>query len=179
MINIALVGPRGVGKSKIARRLAKLTDRPVLSTDAIAVYELGGNTIADFVQENASDWRPFRDLEFRILEKLQNAKGMILDCGGGILFDVDENGNEIPSIRKIQLLRSIAEVVFLDNDLEDLVAKVAGDSTRPDLSLTESYRAILERRIPTYKSAAHFRLHLEGMKKEDAAKRILSLTGFE
>ncbi|MCC5816333.1 MAG: shikimate kinase [Leptospira sp.] len=177
--NLALIGPRGVGKSKIAKRISKLTERPIVSTDSIAVYELGGISIADFVASQNGNWRPFRDMEFSILEKLKNAEGIILDCGGGILFDLDEStGKEILSIRKLSILREIAEIVFLDNDKEKLVKKVLGDSTRPDLSKQDSYASILERRLPFYKDSADFRLYLGDMKKEEAAKRIVDLTHF-
>jgi shikimate kinase len=179
MKNIALIGPRGVGKSKISKRLSKLTGKPVLSIDSIAIYELGGKTIADFVAENNGNWKPFRDLEYKILKNLENSKGLILDCGGGILFDTDENGNEVVSEKKVDLLRTMAEVVFLDNELEALINKVANDSTRPDLSAKESYQEILQRRIPIYKESAHFRLFLGDLKKESAAQRIIDLTGFK
>lgn len=179
MKNLALIGPRGVGKSKITRRISKLTGKPVLSIDSIAIYELGGKTIPDFVAEQNGDWRPFRDLEYSILKKLENSEGIILDCGGGILFDIDENGDEIASTRKISLLRSIAEVVFLDNKIEILVSKVADDPTRPDLSTKQSYLEILQRRIPIYKESAHFRLFLGDLKKVSAAQRIVELTGFK
>ncbi len=175
MKNLALVGPRGVGKSKIAKRISKLTGLPVLSTDSIAVYELGGISIPDFIRSCNGDWKAFRDLEYRILEKLSGAKGIILDCGGGILFDLDESGTEIPSQRKIQILRSIAEIVFLDDDPKKLLEKVKGDISRPDLSQKESYKSILERRYPTYKESSHFRMYLSGMKKDAAARKIIEL----
>jgi shikimate kinase len=177
--NLALIGPRGVGKSKIAKRISKLTDRPIISTDSVAVYELGGISIADFVASQNGDWRPFRDLEFSILEKLKKAEGIILDCGGGILFDVDENtGEEILSKRKLSILQEIAEIVFLDNDKDKLIKKVTGDKTRPDLSKRDSYSSILDRRLPIYKDSANFRLFLGDMKKEEAANRIVDLTHF-
>lgn len=175
--NLALIGPRGVGKSKIAKRISKLTNLPVVSTDSIAVYELGGISIADYVASLNNDWKPFRDLEFKILEKLRTAQGIILDCGGGILFDIDEKtGKEILSKRKLDILKEISEVVFLDNDKDKLIKKVLGDTTRPDLSKVEDYSSILDRRIPIYKESADFRLFIGDMKKETAAKRIVDLT---
>lgn len=177
--NLALIGPRGVGKSKIAKRISKLTDRPVVSTDSIAVYELGGTSIAEFIAEKNGDWKEFRNLELRILKKLKSARGIILDCGGGILFDVDENGKEIFSQEKTALLREIAEVVFLDHDKDKLVKKVFGDKTRPDLSAEDSYSAILDRRLPIYKDNSDFRIYLGDMNKDLAAKRIIDLSGFQ
>lgn len=67
---------------------------PVVSTDMIAVYEIGGMSIPEFIQKNEGDWRPFRNLEFEILTKLKTSQGIILDCGGGILFDLDTKGKK-------------------------------------------------------------------------------------
>lgn len=49
--NFALIGPRGVGKSKISRKLSKITGMPIVSTDMIAVYEMGGVSIPEFIQK--------------------------------------------------------------------------------------------------------------------------------
>jgi shikimate kinase len=176
MKNIALIGPRGVGKSKISKRISKITELPVLSTDSLAVYETGGLSIADFVEKHDGKWQPFRDLEYSILQKLSSAQGIILDCGGGILFDVDENGEEILSERKIKILQEMANIIFLDNDIDLLVEKVSSDKTRPSLHSKKDYKDILKFRLPHYKEVAHYRLYLGDMKKEEAAKRIIELT---
>ncbi|MCG6195363.1 shikimate kinase [Leptospira sp. FAT2] len=171
--NLALIGPRGVGKSKVSRKLSKLTGMPVVSTDMIAVYEIGGISIPDFIQKNDGDWRAFRDLEFRILEKLKTSNGIILDCGGGILFDLDTKGNEILSIRKIELLKSIAVVFGLSRSTETLVEKIQNDPTRPPLSAVTSYRNILETRLPHYKSVSDYYLEIDDLKVEEVCSRIL------
>lgn len=176
-MNIIFIGARGAGKSKVSRSLSKKTDFPVVSTDSIAVYEAGGISIPSFVEKY--DWKKFRELEYSILQKLENANGIILDCGGGILFDLDESGNEIPSRRKLDILRKIGRIVYLERDLEELIEKVKGDSTRPDLSKVNSYRSILEKRLPVYQEAAHFKLNLSKLTKEEAAERVLDWLGIK
>ncbi|PJZ70667.1 shikimate kinase [Leptospira perolatii] len=173
MKNISLIGPRGVGKSKISRRLSKITGRPVLSTDMIAVYENGGIAIPDFIKKSSGDWRPFRELEFRILERIQNSDGIILDCGGGILFDLDSSGREIPSERKIQLLRKISIVFSLSRPIDFLIEKVQNDPTRPSLSNEISYRNLLESRLPHYRASSDVQLNLGDRKTEDICDEIL------
>ncbi|MEM7180155.1 MAG: shikimate kinase [Spirochaetota bacterium] len=153
-VNIAIIGPRGVGKSKISRRLSKLTGMPFLTTDLIAVYLNGGVSIPDFVKQQNGDWRPFRCLELKILQQLATANGIILDCGGGILFDVAESGEEFFSQEKLAALKKIANVVYLAKDTEYLIQKVKDDPTRPSLSELTSYREILARRLPCYEKAA-------------------------
>lgn len=176
-MNIIFIGARGAGKSKVSRSLSKKTEFPVVSTDSIAVYEAGGIPIPNFVEK--FDWKKFRELEYSILQKLENADGIILDCGGGILFDLEESGNEIPSRRKLDLLRKIGRIVYLERGLEELLEKVKGDATRPDLSKVASYRSILEKRLPVYQEAAHFKLNLSKLTKEEAAERVLDWLGIK
>lgn len=168
-----MIGPRGVGKSKVSRKLSKITGMPVVSTDMIAVYEIGGISIPEFIQKNDGDWRAFRDLEFRILEKLKSSQGIILDCGGGILFDLDSKGKEIPSSRKIELLKSIAVVFGLSRPVEALVEKIQNDPTRPPLSAVTSYKNILETRLPYYQNSSDFYLEIDDLKVEEICSRIL------
>ncbi|TGM06601.1 shikimate kinase [Leptospira jelokensis] len=176
-MNIILIGARGAGKSKVSRSLSKQTEIPVVSTDSIAVYESGGLPIPEFVDKKG--WKAFRELEYSILQKLENANGIILDCGGGILFDLDDSGNEVLSTRKLDLLRKIGRIVYLERGIDELVEKVKGDKTRPDLSKITSYRAILEKRLPIYQEAAHFKLNLSKLSKEEAAERILDWLGIK
>jgi shikimate kinase len=172
-MNIILIGPRGVGKSKVSRALAKITDYPVVSTDSVIVYENGGKPIPSFVEKFG--WAKFRDLEYAILQKLQDASGIILDCGGGIIFDIDADGHEILSERKLSILRKMGPIILLEQDLEELVAKVKGDKTRPDLSIKENYSQILSQRLPHYTESAHFRIYTQGLKKEETAEKIAQL----
>lgn len=171
-MNIIFIGPRGVGKSKVSRKLSKLCGMSVISTDMIACYELGGKTIPTYIEECKGDWRPFRDLEFHILERLISANNIIVDCGGGIIFDVNENGKEILSTRKIDLLRKIGKIIALNQKISYLKEKVKEDSSRPNLSNTESYEQILQRRIPLYNSVADIQLHIDDMETEEVAKWV-------
>lgn len=171
-MNIIFIGPRGVGKSKVSRKLSKLCGMSVISTDMIACYELGGKTIPAYIRECKGDWRPFRDLEFHILQRLTSANDIIVDCGGGIIFDVNENGKEILSTRKIDLLRKIGKIIALNQKISYLKEKVKEDFSRPSLSNTESYEQILQRRIPLYNSVADIQLHIDDMETEEVAKWI-------
>ena len=171
-MNIALIGPRGVGKSKVSRKLSKLSGMPVVSTDMVAVYELGGKSIPKFIEDCKGDWRPFRDLEHKILNQLADANGVILDCGGGILFDVDAAGQEIISTRKLEILKNISTIVGLNQKISFLKEKVKGDSTRPSLSALESYEKILLRRIPIYQASSHHFLNIDDMEVEEVAEWI-------
>lgn len=171
-MNLVFIGPRGVGKSKVSRKLSKLCGMSVISTDMVACYELGGKSIPTFIQECKGDWRAFRDLEFQILQKLISADNIILDCGGGIIFDLNEEGKEILSTRKIEILRKIGKIISLNQKLSYLKEKVKDDPSRPSLSSKESYEEILLRRIPIYNSIADIQLQIDDMETEEVAKWI-------
>jgi len=173
-MNYILLGPRGVGKSKVSRALSKQTGLPVVSTDSIAVYELGGISIPSFIQRSNGDWRSFRELEFKILSHLQTAREIILDCGGGILFEIDEAGHEVMSQKKTKLLSGLGKRILLLKDIDSLIEKVQDDPTRPNLQKDQEYRKILEKRLPTYHQNSDVILSIDGMTKEEVAKKILS-----
>ncbi|GBF51867.1 shikimate kinase [Leptospira ryugenii] len=172
-MNLILIGPRGVGKSKVSRSLSKLLQFPVVSTDSVAVYEEGGLSIPEIV--NKHGWKHFRELEYQILKKLEYAHNLILDCGGGILFDLAEDETEIISQRKLHLLRKIGKIILLERDFDELVGKVIGDKTRPDLSNKKAYSEILTKRLPLYREAAHHICQADGKSKEEIAKEIKKL----
>ncbi len=173
-MNLIFIGPRGVGKSKISRKLSKLTGMSVISTDMIAVYELGGISISEYIKTNNGNWQLFRDLEFSILKKIENCKNIILDCGGGIIFDIDENGNEILSNRKVSILKTIGKIIQLDGDHTYLVNKVTNDPSRPSLSSKEPYSETLRRRSNFYRSIADYSTTIDMRDPDELTKRILS-----
>ena len=167
-MNIALIGPRGVGKSKVSRKLSKILTMPIVSTDMIAVYEAGGISIADQIKNDNGKWNNFRKLELRILENLSKSKNIILDC-------VDRDGKEFYSEKKVSVLKSFCTVFGLSHNTDYLIEKVINDSTRPNLSEINSYREVLLRRLPFYQSASDFYIPVEGLDPKDVAKKISEL----
>jgi len=161
-MNIVIVGMRGAGKSNVSRRLSVLTRRPVFSTDTMAEYEEGGKTIADIVNDSGGDWRAFRDLEYRILQKIARIDGVIVDCGGGIVVDLDDVGREIFSERKINLLKRSGPIVWLKGDIERLVNKVEVSAARPGFGELREVEAMMRRREPFYEQAADLAIDIEG-----------------
>lgn len=86
---------------------------------------------------------------------------------------MDTKGKEILSNRKIELLKSIAVVFGLSRPMEVLVEKVQNDPTRPPLSTLDSYRNILENRLPHYRSVSDYYLEIDDLKVEEVCSRIL------
>ena len=70
-------------------------------------------------------------------------------------MDLDEEtGEEIYSERKVNALKETAMIVYIKRDTDYLASKIAGDSNRPTLSETNSFKEIMERRGPWYERAA-------------------------
>ncbi|MET0104534.1 MAG: shikimate kinase [Sedimenticola sp.] len=171
-MNIVLIGMRGAGKSNISRRLSVMTKWPVLSTDLLIEYENGGRTIPEIIADSSGDWRSFREMEFEVVRKISRLDNTIIDCGGGIVVDLDENGDEIFSERKIELLRQNGTIVWLKGDIARLAAKVQGDPNRPALDAVRSAEELMHRRLPFYEQAADLIMDLETKKRKKIAKMI-------
>jgi len=171
-MNIVLIGMRGAGKSNISRRLSILTKRPVMSSDQLIEYENGGRSIQQIMEDENNDWHKFRDMEYEVIKKITRMDNLIIDCGGGVIVDLDENGNEIFSERKVDLLSQNGAVIWLKGDIARLAAKVADDPTRPSLDAVRSAEEVMRRRLPFYKQAADMVLDIEGKKRKSLAKKL-------
>ena len=167
-MNIVLIGMRGVGKTNIARRLSFQVKRPVMSTDLLVEYE-AGTTVAEFV--DTQGWAAFRDAEFRVLTKLAHLDGLIIDAGGGIVVDLQQ-GAEVYSTRKVELLRSRGEVIFLTGDIDRLATKVRDDPTRPTLDPRRGAAELMRARLPFYERTADWTIDVEGRDRGDIAAEI-------
>lgn len=173
--NLALIGGRGCGKTSIAKRVA-IANRGFMlfSTDALIRYEAGGATIPEIVE--ARGWPGFRELEFEVLDKVMTMKsGVLLDCGGGMVVDLDERGEEVFSERKVDRLRADTIVLYLKRDHRFLADKIAGDSNRPDLSETKSFLEIMQRREPWYVQTAHHVIECDDLSKPELARGVLEI----
>ncbi len=181
--NVALIGARGVGKSKLSRRLKKLSNHPVMSSDALIPYEYGGLSVAEIVARIG--WEGFREKEYEILKKISDMKNVIIDCGGGIVVDITvpqekflkdkffgkENGlREFYSKRKIKLLKKNSYIVYLQRQSSWLVQKNQPSADRPKLH--DDYKKLLKKRLAFYKKAADLTIDLDKYSLDRAADII-------
>ncbi len=171
--NVYLIGPRAAGKSKTGKRLHKFLGYQLLSTDTLICYE-SGLTIPEYVEKEG--WAAFRDLEYQVLQKASRTKNALIDCGGGILIDLDEQGNEIYSERKANIIKE-GFVIFLNANHDYIIAKVESDPARPSLSDRVSFANLLKRREPYYKKAAKLQINTTGRRGKDVA--VLALPHLE
>lgn len=175
--NIAFIGARGAGKSKIARKLTKLTNRALMSIDQLIPYEQNGKSIEQIVKE--SGWQKFRDLEYQMLERVCKMSEVIIDCGGGILVEspTDDSSAEQFSQRKADLLKKYTTVIYIKRDWEWMMEKAAIHSGRPDLG--SDYRQLLERRIPWYEKSADLILDMRNKNNITEAANLLKAKYFD
>lgn len=171
-MNIVLIGMRGAGKSNISRRLSVMTKRDVLSSDLLIQYENDAKSISEILEMYQGNWRDFRDLEHKIIQKIVALDDVIIDCGGGVIVDLDKAGNEIFSKRKVDLLRENGKIIWLKGDIPRLAAKTKGDASRPSLNEAKSAEEIMYRRLPFYTEAADIVIDIEGKKRRELAEII-------
>ncbi len=172
--NLALIGGRGCGKSSVSKRLARRNRGfLLLSVDGLIRYEAGGAPIPEIVEQHG--WRHFRELEHRVVSKVGAFRsGALIDCGGGVVVDLDDDGEEVFSERKVEALRAHSRVLYLCRPLDYLVERIGDDRNRPSLSESHSFREIMERRDPWYRRAAHHVLEIGPVPKVELATRVLA-----
>jgi len=171
-MNLILIGMRGAGKSNVSRRLSVMTKRPVLSSDLLIEYENGGKAIAEIVAEHNGDWRWFRDHEYAVVKKITAMDNAIVDCGGGVIVDLDDNGEEIFSTRKVELLKASGTIAWLKGDIARLAAKTKNGTKRPSLHDVHSAEDMMHRRLPFYEQAADLVIDIEGKTRLEIAEEI-------
>ena len=172
--NLVLVGGRGCGKSSVAKRILRRNRNfHLFCLDALVRYEAGGSTIPEIVEREG--WAGFRDREFAVVEKVAAFEhGALVDCGGGVVVDLDAAGQEVRSERKISALRRHGLIVYLQRDADYLLERIGHDPNRPDLSATESFVELMARRDPWYREAADFTLECGRDPKSDLVDQILA-----
>jgi len=171
--NLVLIGGRGCGKTSIAKRiLQRKRDFTLFSVDALIRYESGGRSIPEIVERDG--WSGFRELEFQVVEKLSAFdRGALVDCGGGVVADLDAGGDEVFSRRKVDAIRRNGLVVYLRRHPEYLLERIGDDPNRPELSDKHSFVETMARRDPWYHDAADLVLECGLQRKSQLARQIL------
>ncbi len=172
--NLVLMGGRGSGKSSISRRLARLNRGFMLfSLDDLIRYEAEGRSIPEIV--DAEGWIGFREREYAALQKLSAFdQGALIDCGGGVVVDLDDSGEEVYSQRKVELLREHGLVVYLNRDPSYLFKRTSSDPNRPLLSGKKSFHELMNQRHPWYREAADFEVDCADLTKDEITNLILA-----
>jgi shikimate kinase len=170
--NLVLIGGRGSGKSSLAKRLARTNRHFMLfSLDALIRYEADGVNTPEIVAREG--WAGFRARELAVVEKVAAIEGgALVDCGGGVVVELDRDGRERYSARKVDALRRHGRVVYLHRSF-DYLEERSDDEDRPTLSSDETFRQIMKRRDPWYRRAADHVVECGERSKSALAREIL------
>jgi shikimate kinase len=144
----------------------------LFSLDALVSYEANGAKIPEIVAREG--WAGFRARELAVVEKVSAIEGgALIDAGGGVVVELDRDGAERYSARKVDALKRHGRIVHLHRSIEYLEQRIEDDGNRPALSDNETFRQILKRRDPWYRRAADHVVECGKRSKDDIAREIL------
>ena len=138
-VRIVLVGFMGAGKTSVGKALAERLRWSFVDLDA-AIEARAGSAIAEIFERSGEP--AFRELERDAARDALRAEHVVVAAGGGAFAE--------PATRA--LLRAAA-TVYLECDLETLLARVALDGSRPLAGDRETMRRLLLAREAAYRSA--------------------------
>lgn len=142
-----LIGPRGCGKTTLARELALYLGWKMIDTDQ-SIREQSGLTVAELVEKEG--WAGFRRREAAAL-RAATAPGTVIATGGGMVL--------LPENRKF--LHTAGRVFYLEASVHTLCERLRRSpekAQRPSLTgqgLVEETAEVLRERVPLYKETAH------------------------
>jgi len=160
--NIFLIGPMGVGKSTIGRKLASLLRMEFEDTDHEIQRRTGVDipTIFDFEGEEG-----FRNRERAVVEELTQNIGLVLATGGGVVLD--------PENRRCLSARGV--VVYLSCSTEQQYDRTRQDRNRPLLQTDDpkgKLQDIMDERDPIYREMADLVISTEKRNAAVVAREI-------
>ena len=159
--NIVLIGFMGAGKSICGRMLARRSGRCLVETDDMIVSRDGRSIPEIFRQEGEER---FRQLEGEVVEDLRLKRGNVIATGGGLPC---REG-------RMESLKSLGTVVWLDGDFRELHERASRTSDRPVLmgrSLAE-VEALYRQRTAFYRQA-HLTVDTTGLAVDEVVSRVL------
>lgn len=160
--NIFLVGPMGVGKSTIGKKLAKKLGRKYFDSDREIEKKTGATIPLIFDVEGEAG---FRERESRVIDELTAQTGIVLATGGGAVL----------AARNRDILTSRGTVIFLDGSPELLMKRTAHDHHRPLLETGDRLariKSLLKERHPYYSEVADMNLIVDKLSVKQIIERI-------
>jgi shikimate kinase len=167
---ICLIGPRGSGKTTVARLLAERLGWSWVDADEVLEARHGKSVRAVFADEGEAG---FRDKEAAVLADLCGRERHVIATGGGVVL---REANR-------ELLRRSARVVWLTADAETLWERLSADAStadrRPALAgggLGEIVE-VLRARAPLYRACADLTIETAGRTPHAVVEEILRQIG--
>ncbi len=140
---IVLVGMMGCGKSHVGKVLGQALGAEFYDVDHV-IEEKQGMSISEIFDQRGEMF--FRDAEARIMSELIDRGTAVISSGGGAL------------IRESTLRKVLGEAVsiWINTDVDVLLRRLAGDTTRPLLQEGDARNkllSLLDERLPLYGQA--------------------------
>jgi shikimate kinase len=158
---VVLVGPMGVGKTTIGKKLAKALKVPFIDTDNLITDEHG--PIPAIFEERGEP--EFRRLEEKAMEKAIRETAVVATGGGAVLSALTR-----------KRLKSVT-VIYLATDGKHISSRLK-NGNRPLLQNgIDDWRRIYEERKPVYQEAADFEINTSGQPINSSIQEILEKLG--
>ncbi len=152
MKHIILIGFMGSGKSTIGKELAKTMGRTFLDTDD-RIEEQQQMKISTIFEKYGEVY--FRDLETKVLKDLlEEQEPLVIAVGGGLPMRFENRA----------YLKQLGKVVYLTAEVDTLVQRLEGDTTRPILQggdLRKKIVGLMEARGSIYEEATDCKVHTD------------------
>lgn len=142
--NIVLIGMMGSGKSVVSKELALQLKVKRYSTDEL-IEKKAKKKIRDIVASRG--WEYFRRLEHTVVKSVAAKKGVVIDCGGGVVVNGDN----------LKLLRKHGTIIFLKASPAVIYERIKNDPDRPLIHEAPNPLGVIKRiykqRLPLYSQA--------------------------
>lgn len=165
---VILIGPRGSGKSTVARLLSDQLGWAWLDADVLLEQRAGQSIRALFASEGEAG---FRQREADVLRDLARLEHHVVATGGGVVLREDNRA----------LLRSPGSaVVWLSASVDTLWMRISADAVtadrRPALGVggREEVAQVVASRDPLYRACADLIVDTTGRAPEEVAALILA-----
>ncbi len=161
----------GVGKSRVGRQVAKLSDRVYIDSDGLITRQLGLSVPEIFEQAGEAT---FRDLEHKVLlDALASPHASVISTGGGVILRQDNRE-----------LLSQAMVVWLQSPVEELAKRLQKSSKKRPLlksassasELRDTLANILAEREALYEAVADHKLRVDLLGLQATVNQVVKLT---
>ena len=163
MHNIFLIGFMGVGKSTIAKLLAKELQAELVEMDETIEAE-AGMSINEIFEKFGE--QHFRDLETALIERVSKKGGVVVSCGGGAVLRPEN----------VEMMKQSGKIIFLSATPETIYERVKNSTNRPLLNgnmNVEYIKGLMERRREAYENAADVIISTDGKWKSQIVEEIL------
>lgn len=153
---IVLVGPMGVGKTTLGKKLAKAIKLPFVDTDSLVVAKHGA--IAEiFAKQGEAE---FRKLEELALAEAIASPAVVATGGGAILSALSRNR------------LAATTVVYLSTDGRHMASRLAAGNRPLIQNGVEDWRRIYSERKPIYESVCDFEINTSNQSLASALLEI-------